>query len=85
MPSPAAPQPPAPENPVEDHRRRDTSILKLMGVFFIAFGVLVLLGIFWTQRPEGRVVNAGASLALVLVGGAFLGSGRRLSRSRRSS
>jgi hypothetical protein len=47
---------------------RDPAIQKMLGLFFIGFGLLVLVGLFWEQPIEGRVVTTGAGLLLNAIG-----------------
>ena len=66
-----------PENSTDSFKSRDGIILRLLGGFFLAFGVLVWIGLFWPQEPSGRLVNVGAGAVLFLVGGLSIWLGRR--------
>lgn len=58
-------------------RGRDAGMVRLMGVFFVGFALLVLLGQFWPQGWPERVVNGVAGVALLVTGvGAIVVSAR---------
>jgi len=61
---------------------RDALTLKLLGSFFLVFGILVWLGLFWNQPAEGRIVNVCAGIVLLVCGCGSLWWGRRLHSSR---
>jgi uncharacterized membrane protein HdeD (DUF308 family) len=63
----------------KDLRSRDAQIFKLLGAFFLCFGVLVWFGLFWEQPSEGRIVNFVSGLILLLVGFASIRLGKRTS------
>ena len=60
--------------------RRDRLTLRLLAAFFAVFGLLVWVGLFWEQSADGRWVNAGAGLALVLAGAVSFLMARRSGR-----
>lgn len=39
--------------PTRDHRQRDSNSFLLIGIFFLVFGFLVLLGTFWGPAEHG--------------------------------
>ena len=65
-------------------RRRDAGMVRLMGVFFFGFGVMVLIGQFWRQDMAERVVNLAAGLVLLAagVGAWYLGDRLRHPRGK---
>ena len=69
------------DEPTRDFRQRDTLTLFLLGAFFAGFGLLVLLGQLWEQSTEGRWINAGAGVTLLLVAAACLALAVRMRRS----
>ena len=67
-----------PDNNHEQHRERDAASLTIIGGFFAILSVFVLIGTFFEDSYEGRVVNVAAGLILLLVGLGMLAFGRRL-------
>ena len=63
--------------------QRDTGMLRMMGWFFIVFGVLVWVGMFWDRGVAERVVSTTAGLILVIVGGLAIGYARWLRQRAR--
>lgn len=64
---------------------RDGVILRMLGGFFVAFGVLVWLGLFWDQPSEGRIVSLGSGAVLTLVGIASFLLGKRSTKQSQVS
>ena len=59
---------------------RDAATLRMLGWFFVALGLLVLVGTFWTLGdPRAMLVNLGSGLVLGGVGVGMLVASRRLS------
>lgn len=56
---------------------RDHIILRVMGCFFTAFGLLVAVGLFWPQSSEARIVSGSAAGLLVICGALAFWCGRR--------
>jgi len=62
--------------------RRDAGMLRMMGWFFAAFGVLVSIGVFWESELPGRIVSVASGLVLIGIGA---GVGFLASRLRKRS
>ncbi len=61
----------------DSFEHRDGLVFRMLGWFFLVFGVLVWLGLLWPQSTEGKWVNAMAGAILLLVGGLTVWLGRR--------
>lgn len=60
-------------------RARDAISLIMLGAFFCVLAVLVLSGSFWAiGRPHAMIVNIGAGMLMLLVGGGMMWAGKRL-------
>ncbi len=59
-----------------DLQARDRLIFRWLGGFFVVFGVLVWIGLFWPQASEARLVTVVAGAILVAVGGGAMALGR---------
>ena len=75
----------SPQPDPERHHQRDAISLRLMGLSFAVFGLLVLAGLFWEQPVHQRVATILSSALLVLVGGLTFLAGRRLTRGGKES
>lgn len=58
-------------------RQRDAWVFALLGGFFIAFGLLVFVGLFWPHSGTERLVTILSGLVLLLVGGTGLWLAKR--------
>jgi len=64
-----------------DHtsRRVSARINRALGLFLLFFGLVVLLGVFFTPEPVGRLVNLTCAAVLLGIGAImaiYAGSGR---------
>ena len=58
---------------------RDADSQKILGFFFVALGLLVLVGTLWTlENFRAMVVNLGSGIVLTAVGAVMLAISRRL-------
>ena len=58
---------------------RDADSLKILGFFFVALGLLVLVGTLWTlENFRAMVVNLASGFVLTAVGAVMLAVSRRL-------
>jgi hypothetical protein len=66
------------------HVKRDAEALLILGAFLAFLAVIVLVATVFQAPGHARVVNGGAGLALLLIGGGMAGWSRvlrkRLSR-----
>jgi small neutral amino acid transporter SnatA (MarC family) len=46
---------------------RMAQINRALGLFISFFAVVVLISIFWTETPAGKITNLGAGLILAVV------------------
>lgn len=69
------------ENPDNKHLKRDGETMILLGIFLAVLAVPVLIGTLWSNSAVAAAVNAGASIALFGVAGAFYWRGRKLYKS----
>lgn len=83
-PSTTAPVAPADAGGVgADVTHRDSGMLRLIGWFFLTFGLLLFISLFWSQSGHGRIVNIGAGLVLVAAGAVGCHAARVIRRSRK--
>ncbi len=47
---------------------QNAEILRALGVFLGGFGLIVLIAIFFTDTPQGKITNLIAGLILTLIG-----------------
>jgi hypothetical protein len=74
---------------MEEHERQDARQAKLqeaqinraLGAFMLAFGLIVLFSIFFTETTEGKLTNLAAGLLIGGIGGAMVWQARRQSRT----
>lgn len=69
-------------NDSERHTSRDAFILKLLGSFFVAFGLLVLLGLFYEMTTPERWISIGSAFTLIAIGAGTVFLGQSLSRNK---
>jgi hypothetical protein len=69
----------------ERHHQRDAISLRLIGLSFAVFGLLVLAGLFWEQPAHQRLATTVSSALLVLIGAMTFLAGRRLARGGKES
>ena len=68
-----------------DSLERDSSIARILGIFFLVLGVPVLAGTLFAEIAIDLILNLGAGALLFVVGGLFLWWSRRTrARSRRT-
>ena len=61
------------ETPDKDVERLDSGkVNRALGLFLLAFGLLVLVAVLFTETVEGRLTNLGAGLVLSLIGGLMI-------------
>lgn len=70
----------AASEPDSDLRSRDRIIFRLLGQFFMAFGVLVWIGLLWPQSGQERLVSAVSGGILIALGGLAVMLARRSRR-----
>jgi LPXTG-motif cell wall-anchored protein len=69
--------------PTPQFARRDAWVFRLLGGFFLVFGVLVLIGLFWPQSGVEKGVTVASGISLLIIGLASLFLGKR--RSERAT
>jgi len=62
----------------ESLRERDSRTDVLLGGFFLALGLAVLLGVFFAELWVDRIIDGTAGLLLVALGAGFVWRGRAL-------
>jgi uncharacterized membrane protein len=65
-------------NANESNRRRDSVSLRIIGIFFACFSLLVMLGTLWEDRPKAMIVNMVAGGVLLLIGCGMAAYGYRI-------
>ena len=70
----------AASEPDSDLRSRDRIIFLLLGQFFVAFGVLVWVGLLWPQSGQERLVSGVSGGILIAIGILGVVLARRLRR-----
>ncbi|MBA7623811.1 hypothetical protein ES703_31210 [subsurface metagenome] len=50
------------------HKKQEFEPLQAIGIFWIVFGVLVLIGIFYSQSGIGKIANGICGGILLVVG-----------------
>ncbi len=58
----------------DDHQvgMREAQINRALGVFMLAFALIVLISIFFTDTTIGKLTNLGAGGIIGLIGGAMV-------------
>ena len=77
-------KPPETKSPdTRPYRRRDADSLFVMGCFFTVLSIAVLVGTFWAEDAQARLVNvvSGAVLFLLGIGAAAYGLSVKRKRS----
>ena len=63
--------------------QRDAATLRILGVFFVILGGLVLVGTFWAlDNPRATIVNIGSGLLLAGIGVAMVFVSRLVNRPK---
>lgn len=69
--------------PTTDGERLDSArVHRALGIFLLAFGLLVLVAAIFTETTEGRITNLVAGGILALIGGGMAKPPRRRPRDR---
>ena len=47
-------------------------INRALGLFLLCFGLIILVAVFFTETPAGKIANAAAGLLIVAIGLAMI-------------
>lgn len=66
----------------DEANARDSASLRIIGWFFSALAVLVLIGTMWTEKPRETVVTVCSACMLGVAGAGMIYMSRRLTRGK---